>query len=236
MHMWEPQVDALAGQFRVLCFDTRGHGASAAPVGYYTVDGLARDVAGLLDALQIQRCHFVGLSMGGMLALALALERPDLIASLVLCDTTSRWPPEVLPVWAERIATVRRDGMAAIVEPTLARWLTASTRTQQPDLVASVAAMILTTPIEGYVGCSYGIPRINFTERLQAIRCPTHIIVGRDDPGTPVEMSRTLHAAVGHSTLDIIDDAAHLSNLEQPAAFNRSLLDFLLAQVRADRS
>jgi len=236
LSMWAPQMAALSAHFHLLRFDTRGHGASAAPVGYYTVEGLARDTAGLLDSLRIRRCHFVGLSMGGMIAQALALERPDLVASLVLCDTTSSWPPDVLPVWAERIATVRSEGMEALVESTLARWFTPDTRLHLRSLVATVAEMIRTTPVEGYAGCSHGIPRIDFTARLGAIDCPTHIMVGREDPGTPVSMSRTLNAAIAGSTLEIIDGAAHLSNLEQPEAFNRSLLQFLQARLAIDET
>ena len=212
---------------KVLRYDTRGHGASSAPAGAYTLDLLADDLHGLLAALGVKSTHFVGLSMGGMIGQTFALKYPGMFTSLALCDTTSRYPAEASGLWAERIKTVETQGMEPLVAPTLARWFTAPFRKARPEVVQKVAAMIRATPAPGYVGCSYAIPKINLTARLKEIRCPSVVIVGKDDPGTPVAMAEEIHHALPGSTLVVIPSAAHLSNLEQPDAFNRALGEFL---------
>ncbi|HQR19910.1 MAG TPA: 3-oxoadipate enol-lactonase [Burkholderiaceae bacterium] len=224
--MWDAQMGALGG-FRVLRFDSRGHGASDAPEGRYTIEDLAGDVLGLLDALRIDRCHFVGLSMGGMIGQQLALQAPERIASLVLADTSSRYPASVLPVWDERIALVRSQGMQAVVQATLERWFTAKFRNEHPQEVARIGALISATPVAGYVGCAHAVPRINFTARLATIRRPTLVIVGAEDLGTPVAMAEEIAAAIPGAELRIIDAAAHLSNIEQAVRFNQRLGAFL---------
>jgi 3-oxoadipate enol-lactonase len=208
--LWDAQMDALR-DFRVLRFDSRGHGASDAPEGAYTIEDLAGDVVGLLDALRIERCHFIGLSMGGMIGQQLALQVPGRIASLVLADTSSRYPASVLPVWEE----------------TLERWFTAQFRAEHPQDVARIGALIRATPVEGYIGCAHAVPRIDFTDRLGAVRCPTRVLVGAEDAGTPVAMAEEIARAIPGADLHILDSAAHLSNIEQAGRFNALLLDFL---------
>jgi 3-oxoadipate enol-lactonase len=225
--MWAPQVAALKSRYRVLTFDTRGHGGSDAPAGAYTLDQLAEDVRGLLAAVKVERPHFVGLSMGGMIGMTFALKYPGVFRSLVLCDTSSRVPPEAQPVWDDRIRIATTQGMEPLVEPTLKRWFTEAMLARRPPVVEEVAAMIRSTPPVGYVGCCHAIPKINATERLREIGCPIQIIVGEQDVGTPVAMSRAIHEAAPGSELAILPNASHLSNLEQPEAFNRALLDFL---------
>ncbi|MEZ5616373.1 MAG: 3-oxoadipate enol-lactonase [Rhodocyclaceae bacterium] len=226
--MWQPQLAALERHFSVLRYDTRGHGQSDAPAGAYTFEQLTDDVLGLLDALQIGRTHFVGLSMGGMIGQHLALKAPDRIDRLVLADTTSRMPAEAQPLWAERIRIAQEQGMAAHVEPTLARWFTAPWRATHPEVVERIGDLIRDTPVAGYVGCAEAIARIDLTDRLPAVKAPTLVIVGRDDPGTPPAMSEAIAAAIPGARLEIIPDASHLSNIEQAEIFNRLLLDFLL--------
>jgi len=225
--MWTPQVAALKSRYRVLSFDTRGHGGSDAPAGAYSLDQLAGDVHGLLTALKVERPHFVGLSMGGMIGMTFALKYPGLLRSLVLCDTSSRIPPEAQPVWDDRIRIATTQGMEPLVEPTLKRWFTEAMLARRPPVVDEVAAMIRATPPTGYAGCCHAIPKINTTGRLHEIRCPIQIIVGEQDVGTPVAMSRAIHEAAPGSELVVLPNASHLSNLEQPEAFNRALLDFL---------
>jgi len=225
--MWDPTVPALASRFRVLRYETRGHGKTEAPRGAYTLDQLAEDALALLRALDIQRTHWVGLSMGGMIGQALALKAPNVLASLALCDTSSRIPPEAKPQWEERIRTAEAKGMEPHVEPTLARWFTAPFRERRKDVVDRVAAMIRSTPVAGYVGCCHAIAALNLTDRLGAIKLPTVVIVGEDDPGTPVAASRVIAEAIKGARLEIIPSAAHLSNMEQPEAFNRALSGFL---------
>jgi 3-oxoadipate enol-lactonase len=227
LSMWDAQAAALRGRYRVLRFDTRGHGQSGAPAGAYTLEQLAEDFHGLLNGLGIERTHFVGLSMGGMIGQVFALKHPEMVQSLVLCDTTSRYPAAAAPVWEDRIKTVEAKGMEPLVEPTLGRWFTAPFRARRQDLMAQVGAMIRATPAQGYIGCCHAIPKINVTDRLGAVACPALVIVGEEDPGTPVEMARDIHAALPSAELAILRSASHLSNLEQPEEFNRVLLRFL---------
>ena len=225
--MWDPQVQALKASYKVLRFDTRGHGQSDAPADAYTLEQLADDVHGLLMALNVERPHFVGLSMGGMIGMTYALKYPDILRSLVLCDTASRFGPEAQPIWDERIKTATEKGMEALVEPTLKRWFTQPMLSAGSPVLDRVAGMIRATPPVGYAGCCHAIPKINLTARLKEINCPVQVIVGEQDAGTPVAKAREIHDATPGSELVIIPDASHLSNLEQPEAFTRALLDFL---------
>jgi 3-oxoadipate enol-lactonase len=225
--MWQPQLADFARHYRVLAFDTRGHGRSDAPAGPYTMDMLAEDAYALLCALGIHRVHFTGLSMGGMIGQALTLRHPESVASLTIADSTSRWPEEALAVFSERAAIALRSGMAPLVDATLGRWFTSEFRRSNPDAVARVGAMIRQTPVAGYAGCSDAIPRINLTHRLREITCPVLVIVGDSDPGTPPSMSQEIHAHVPGARLVVIERAAHLSNVERPYAFNNALRQFL---------
>lgn len=227
LSMWDPQMAALTPHYRVLRYETRGHGQTDAPAGSYTLETLADDARALLQALGITRTHFVGLSMGGMIGQTIALTAPQVLASLVLCDTSSRVPPEAKPVWDQRISTAETQGMEPLVEPTIERWFTAPFRAQGAEVVDRVRAMIRSTPPRGYVGCCHAIAALNLTDRLAAITLPTLIIVGEDDPGTPVAASQTIHQQIKGSELVILKSAAHLSNMEQPEAFNRTLTAFL---------
>jgi len=225
--MWDEQVDALKRHYRVLRFDTRGHGSSDAPRGPYTLDMLADDLLGILDGLAIDETHFVGLSMGGMIGMKFALAHPERFRSLALCDTSSRIPAEAAPVWEGRIRTAAEQGMEPLVEPTLQRWFTEPFYKSDKTMMKRVGQMIRTTKPPGYIGCCHAIPKIDVTARLGAISCPAQIIVGEQDVGTPVAMSRAIQDAIPGSELMIIPSASHLSNLEQPELFNKALLGFL---------
>jgi 3-oxoadipate enol-lactonase len=225
--MWEPQVAVLASKYRVLRYDTRGHGGTDAPPGAYTLEQLAEDARALLAALGVERTHYVGLSMGGMIGQALALRHPEMLRSLVLCDTSSRVPPEARPAWDERIRVAEARGMEPHVEPTIGRWFTPPFVTQHPEVVEKVRAMIRQTMPQGYVGCCHSIRALDLTDQLHRIGTPTLVMVGEDDPGTPVAASRTIHERIKGSQLVILKSAAHLSNLEQAEAFNAALAEFL---------
>lgn len=227
--MWDEQIAAFKDRYRILAYDTRGHGQSEAPAGLYTLDQLADDLKALLDTLHISRAHYCGLSMGGMIGQTFALKHPGIFSTLVLADTTSRIPAEALPTWQDRIRTAQEKGLRPLVEPTLARWFTEPYRKAAPQTMQRIGALIGTTPVAGYVGCCHAIPKINLTARLKEIRTPILIIVGEDDPGTPVAMSKEIHENAPGSKLVILPKAAHLSNIEQSAAFNRALGDFLKA-------
>ena len=227
LSMWDPQMPALTARYRVLRYDTRGHGGTDAPAGPYTLAQLADDARGLLRALGIARTHWVGLSMGGMIGQTLALAEPELFQSLVLCDTTSRIPADMKPLWQERITTAETQGMEPLVEPTISRWFTAPFREQRKDVVDRVRKMIRATNPRGYAGCCHAISALDLTDRLAAIKLPTLIVVGEDDPGTPVAASRAIQAQIPGARLEILKSAAHLSNLEQPEAFTKTVTSFL---------
>ena len=232
--MWEAQMAALTPHFTVLRFDTRGHGQSVAPQGMpaaYDWDLLSGDALGLLDALDIANTHFVGLSMGGMIGQHLALRAPDRVASLVLADTSSRYPAGTASIWDERIRLARERGMEALVEGTLERWFTPPFRAARPDVMARIGGLIRNTSPAGYIGCAHAIPTLDTTDRLGQIACPTLVLVGADDGGTPPAMAREIAQAIPGARLEIIANASHLSNIEQAETFNRLLLDFLQTQT-----
>lgn len=225
--LWDALADALATRFTVLRYDARGHGRSSAPDGAYTFPQLVDDLIGLLDALQIERTHFVGLSMGGMLGQHFALAHPERLDRLALVSTTSRIPPEARALWDERVAVARRDGMQAHVESTLARWFAAPYRTAHPEVMARIGALIAATPVAGFAGWGAAICTLDLTERLGAIKAPTLVVVGSEDTGTPPAASQAIAAAIPGSRLEIIPQASHQLVIEQAETFNRLLLDFL---------
>jgi 3-oxoadipate enol-lactonase len=224
--MWDEQAALLAKRFKVVRFDTRGHGRSDAPPGAYSLELLADDAKGLLDALGVRSAHWVGLSMGGMIGQTFALKYPGTFQSLVLADTTSYYPPEMAPLWADRIKTAQARGMEPLVEPTLGRWFTEPFRKSRPERVQPIADAIRSTPVAGYIGCCSAIPKINVTARLKEITCPALVIVGEQDPGTPVAMAKTIQENLPGAELVVIPSAAHLANIEQPGAFNHALTRF----------
>lgn len=230
LDMWGPQMAPLTETYRVIRYDTRGHGGTEAPEGPYSLEMLATDVRRMLAALGVERTHWVGLSMGGMIGQTLALTHPELFRSLSLCDTASRIPAEAASTWNERIGIAGSDGMAALVDSTIDRWFTPPFRDARSDVVDPIREMIRTTPPAGFIGCCHAIRDLDLTDRLSAIEIPTLIVVGEDDPGTPVAASEAIHEQIASSELVVLKSAAHLSNLEQPDAFNDALLSFLARQ------
>ena len=227
VRMWDPQIAALKDEYRILAYDTRGHGASEAPPGAYTLELLADDLFSLLKELKIEKAHYCGLSMGGMIGQTFALKYPGVLRTLALADTTSRYPENAAPLWAERIKTAQAQGMGPLAQPTLERWFTEAFRKANPAPVEAIRKLILATPVPGYAGCCHAIPKINLTARLKEIKCPILVIVGEQDPGTPPAMAREIHDNAPGSKLVVLPQAAHLSNLEQPEGFSRALRDFL---------
>lgn len=224
--MWDAQVPALlAGGFRVLRYDTRGHGASSVPPAPYTLDTLAGDVKSLLDALDIQQAHFCGLSLGGMTGQKFATLYGERLSSLVLCATAAYMgTPEV---WDTRIKLVSEKGMEAVVDATLARWFTAKNQQRLPHEVAQIRAGILATPPTGYCGCGGAIRDMDQREAIRGIRTPTLVMVGALDPATTVDAARVMHERIPGAELLIIPESQHLFNVEFPAQFNAGLVNFL---------
>jgi len=232
VRMWDPQIAALKDKYRILAFDTRGHGATEATKGAYTLELLADDLFLLLKELKITSAHYCGLSMGGMIGQTFALKYPGVFRTLTLADTTSRYPAEAWPLWQERIKTAETKGMEPLAQSTLERWFTEAFRKSNPAVVDGVRKLIVSTPVAGYAGCCQAIPKINLTSRLKEIKCPILVIVGADDPGTPPSMAKEMHDNAPGSRLVVLPQAAHLANLEQPAGFTRALEEFL---ARAER-
>jgi len=229
VRMWDPQIAALKGSYRILAYDTRGHGGSEAPKGAYTLEMLADDLKALLDHLGAKSPHYCGLSMGGMIGQTFALKYPGVFRTLMLADTTSRYPAEAWPLWQDRIKIAEEKGMAPLVESTLQRWFTEPFRKSSPARVAAIGKLIASTPVAGYVGCCHAIPKINLTARLKEIKAPVLVLCGDKDPGTPPAMAEEIHRSAPGSKLVMIPNAAHLSNLENPAAFTKAMQDFLAA-------
>lgn len=222
--MWDPQVLALAEQFRVVRYDTRGHGRSPVPEGPYSIDDLVDDVVALLDRLGVQRAHFAGLSLGGMTGLRLAAREPDRVDRLaVLCTGigTPRSP------WIERAATVRAEGTGAVAESVVARWFTETFRQAHPQQIASYEEMVTATPAEGYAACCEAIADLDLAADLATIRAATLVLAGADDPAAPPELMEQIAAGVGPSELLVVPQSAHLANVEQADAVTTALLQHL---------
>jgi 3-oxoadipate enol-lactonase len=226
--MWDPQFDALVQRYRVLRYDTRGHGASQTTPGPYSIELLADDAAALIAHTGADAVHFVGLSMGGMIGQQLALRHPERVLSLSLCDTASEMPPRSM--WEERLAIARSQGIAGLVDGTIKRWFVPAFVAREPETIARVREMILGTGAEGYIACASAVRDMSQTHLLSAIRCPTQVIVGRDDPACTLAQAEVLQREIPGAMLHVIDDAAHLANIEKPARFTALLLDFIGVQ------
>lgn len=232
LHMWDPQMTALEARFRVLRYDTRGHGGSDVPDGAYTLDQLVADAVALLDGLGIPKVNFVGLSMGGMIAQGIALKHAGRVDHLVLCDTSAFMPAEAQPIVQERIDAARKEGMPALADATLARWFTLPYLQKKGPGVDMIRSIFLTSPVTGYIGCTEAIRRLNYIGELPRISHPTLIMVGQEDPGTPVAAAQAIHERIAGSRLVVIPSASHLSNIEQAGVFNQSLVEFLSRAIR----
>ena len=223
--MWDDTMPALTEKFRVIRYDKRGHGQSEVTPAPYSIGLLSQDLISLMDALGIAKAHLAGLSMGGMICQYVGANYPERVLSLSLCDTASEMPPRNL--WEERFTIARKDGIAGLVDGTIKRWFVAGFPERESAKIAAVRTMILATPIEGYLGCASAVRDMAQTTMLLKIKAPTLILVGRDDPACTVEQSTVLHRMIPHASFEIIDNAAHLSNIEQPVEFNRILRAFL---------
>jgi 3-oxoadipate enol-lactonase / 4-carboxymuconolactone decarboxylase len=220
--MWDDQAAALSREFRVLRYDHRGHGGSPVPPGPYTIADLAGDALALLDRLGIERVTFVGLSIGGAVAMTAALRAPERIERLVLCSTAAYFgPPEQ---WIERAATVRTDGVEAVAPAALERWLTPEAPPQHRD---RLEAMLLATPREGYAACAEALGGYDVRGRLGARTMPVLAIAGADDPTTPPDTMQQVVDEIPGARLHVLESARHIANVERADAFNRSLAAFL---------
>jgi 3-oxoadipate enol-lactonase len=223
--MWAPQVAAFARHFRVLRYDTRGHGQSEAPRGPYSIEQLTGDVIGLLDTLGIERAHFCGLSMGGLTGVGLGARYAQRIDRLVLSNTAAKiGSPEV---WLPRAARAREEGMEALADAVLARWLTQPFVERNPLVLAQMRDVLVHTDREGYAANCEALNAADLREAARSIQAPTLVIGGAQDLSTPAAQGRELAESVpGSRYLEL--DAPHLSNIELSDAYTRAVLDFLL--------
>jgi len=226
--MWDGQVPALADDFRLLRFDARGHGGTQATAGDYTFDMLIGDLLGLWDALGIDRSHLIGLGLGGATALGLAVGHSDRLLGLVPCCCRAEMTPDFAAIWPGFVETVRKHGMAAMVEPTVRRWFTEDFRNANPAAIDSVRAQIRGTDPRGYAGCIAAFLTLGFRPRLGAIAAPTLFVSGADDRlGGPPAIMQGLAEAVPGARHVSVPAAAHICNIQNPAGFNEVLSGFL---------
>jgi 3-oxoadipate enol-lactonase len=230
--MWDEQAPALSVRFRLLRYDHRGHGGSPVPPGPYTIQDLGLDVIALLDRLEVERFSFCGLSLGGMVGMWLASEAPERIDHLVLCCTSAHFDPDA---YESRARTVRQHGVTKIAETVLERWFTPAFRESRPEVAEWAINMLRDTPPEGYAGCCEAIAAAELPGRLGVIRAPTLVIAGADDPAAPPDQAELISDSIPNASLEVIPDAAHLANVEQPEAITQAILDHLSPVAREAR-
>ncbi len=231
---WAGQVPALlAAGFRVLRIDMRGHGGSDPVAGDYTMADLAGDVAAVLDGLSIRRVHYIGLSIGGMLGQAFALDHPDRLISILWCDTLPASPPGAAEIWGPRIKAVKEaNSLAPIAEGSMDRYLSPEFAARNPGRYKQIRDTVLGTTAQGYLGCAAAILNFDFVARLPSIRLPTLVVCGEHDAGTPAADNRRLASLVPGARYEEIAGMRHFPNVEAPDAFNRIMLGWLETQKR----
>ncbi len=227
LEMWDGQIAALTTRYRVLRYDARGHGGSDAPAGPVSLATLVADVVGLLDHHDIPRAAFMGLSLGGMTGLGLALARPQRLTRLVCCAARADAPPAYVQGWAGRIAAVTAGGLAAIAPGTLERWLTPATQRNQPETVRALERMILSTSAAGYTACAAALQQLDYLESLHRIICPTLFVAGAEDLAAPAATMREMAARLPASGFALVADAAHIIPSDNPAGFHAAIAGFL---------
>ncbi|HEV2573660.1 MAG TPA: 3-oxoadipate enol-lactonase [Beijerinckiaceae bacterium] len=226
LHMWDDQMDALKQRFRVIRYDSRGHGQSVADEGPYTIEQLSQDALAILDALNVKQAHYIGLSMGGMVGMWLLTHAPQRISRAVLANTGAYLGGPDL--WNARIRTAKSEGLAGLTAATMDRWFTREFQERSPQAVERVAQMFRATPPQGYAACAAAIRDMDQRDSIRAITNPVLVIVGTHDPATPPTMGGLIADHIKGSRLLALE-AAHLSNIEASNSFNRAILSFLSA-------
>ena len=220
--MWDPQLETLTTSHRLLRYDTRGHGNSQATEGAYSFDLLIGDLIGLMDLLEIGSADILGLSLGGMTALGLALDHPKRVNRLICCDCRADAPAPYADFWRDRIAVAKKSGLSALVDGTLERWLTENFRTEPTNAstVDLAKDMILSTSLDGFCGCAEALTKLDYLKRLSEIKSPTLCLVGSNDLAAPPDVMTAMAGETLNGKAVVIEGAAHLSNLNAPEVFN----------------
>jgi 3-oxoadipate enol-lactonase len=224
LHMWDDQAPALTQHFRLVRYDRRGHGKSSVPKAPYSMERLGRDVVGVLDALNIAKINWCGLSMGGMVGMWLGANAAGRIDKLILSNTSSHFPDPTM--WDGRIKMVREKGLDGMVDANMERWFTKGFRDRAPNAMARMKKMFCATDIEGYIGCGYAIRDMDHRPLLPKIAVPTLVIAGRHDPATPLEGNEYIKQHIPGARIAVLE-AAHIANIEQPQAYTDTVLGFL---------
>jgi 3-oxoadipate enol-lactonase len=222
--MWSPLLGLFAEQFRVVRIELRGH-AGEPPPGPYTLADIARDVLGALDAMDVDRFSYCGLSLGAMTGMWLAAHVPERVERLALCCTSAHMPPAQR--WLDRAATVRRSGMAAVADAVVSRWFTPDFAAGSPDVVNWARQMLLATPAEGYAGCCEAIAAMDLRPVLASITAPTLVLAGDQDPSTPPAHAEVIASGITDARLVVVRDVSHLATAQEPDLCAQLLLDHL---------
>lgn len=223
--IWDGVIERLAGAYRVVSYDKRGHGLSDAPGGDYRLDEHVDDLVGLLDHLKIERLALAGISVGGLIGQGFALRYPERLAGLILCDTAPKVGDAVM--WNGRIAAVRDGGMAAIADAVMARWFTERYRREEPEALVGWRNMFLRMPVDGYVGTCAALRDADLREAIGDIRTPTLVVVGDEDLSTPVALVRDAAERIAGARFEVVAAAGHIPSIEQPQALADLIEDFL---------
>ena len=227
LSMWDQQAAAFKDRFRVLRYDQRGHGETEAPAGRYAFDTLLDDALSLMDVLGIEKTTFAGLSMGGATALGLAERHPERFDRIIVADSPCQSTPQSSQQWEERIGVAQKQGLEALVEPTVGRWFPPETVAANPPYLDKIRAMIRATPVNGFIGCAAALAAHDYASAVATVKCPTLFIVGEKDGTTPAAMAK-LNEKLPGSRFVTLPGAGHISNMDRAAEFNSALRDFLV--------
>ena len=226
LSLWQPQVDAFAGRFRILRYDQRGHGGTAVPDGPATIPVLAGDAAALMRHFGVDGAVFAGVSMGAATGACLAQRHPELVTRLVMSDGGAATAPGGAASWEDRIGIGRRGGMAAYADATLPRWFSVRSRAEANPAIPLVRAMIEATPLPGFIACARALQDFDLRPGLAAMAQPVLLVAGAEDGAMPQTL-RALAAAIPGARYAEVPDAGHLPGIERPDAFNTALASFL---------
>jgi 3-oxoadipate enol-lactonase len=237
LSLWDGQVPVLERDFRILRYDLRGHGGSEATAGDYSIELLVRDLLDLLDELKIQRTHLVGLGLGGAVAQAFAIDYSQRLLGLVPCCCRAQMVPDFAAMWHKLRETVQRDGLEAIVEPTVQRWFSEEFKAAHPEVLEKVRRMIRGTTFQGYMGVTAAFLRLNVEDQLGRITAPTLYVSGAEDKlGGPPDLMRRLSEKVSAARHVSVPSAAHIANIQNPGGFNAVLQEFLSGNQASRRN
>ncbi len=224
LQMWQPQMAALTERFRVIRYDRRGHGKSSVPSGPYSMERFGTDALAILDHLKVEKTHWCGLSMGGMVGQWLGANAPDKFNRIVLSNTSCYYPDPTN--WLNRIKAVKQGGIKAVADTVIAGWLTPDFREREPQTTANMKAMLIATPVEGYLACCEALSTLDQRALLPKIKSPTLVIAGQHDMATPAAAGEFIRDNIAGANLTILD-AAHISNVERVDAFTEAVIGFL---------